>query len=583
MEKKILLISTFSDKKFGMGHLKRSINTAKALSDFFYPIILINNNQEAIKEIEKTQIPYIKVYSKKDEIETLNKVSSEFIIIDKRDTSFYKNIKQITVAVDNYGKDTDYFDFLFSPLPYIKEFNSNFSSLKYLVVDPNIFKIKKKQNKNINNILVSFGGSDPNDLSFLAKNLLEEILITRSFNIKIILGPLYNGRLTKEKIDNPNIKIEGFKDSLYSEIEWADLVITSFGITAIESLIANRLVFVIDPTDYHNMLSKKLKIPSVIGDHNDFSNIKNMLNDFIRYPFSPIIELPESNSFFASVVKDILANKKSTCPVCNNFKDRIVVHRNGVNNVFFCKKDKIIFRNETYFCDKNYGSEYFLSSYKKQYGKTYEEDRGNIDRLNRKRINVIKRLLGRKSRPKLLEVGSALGFFLDMARNSGFIVKGVEISKYGSDYSKNILKLDVINSSFTEIDFEYPSYDVVSMWYFIEHIKDMEKVILKIKKALKVGGILALSTPNCYGITGRKNIKEYAKKIPDDHYYEFSPRSLTKVLEKYGFEKLKVVYTGCHPVRLWDKIPKFLYPVIIYFIKIFGLGDTFEAYYRLKK
>ena len=57
MEKKILLISTFSDKKFGMGHLKRSINTAKALSDFFYPIILINNNQEAIKEIEKTQIP----------------------------------------------------------------------------------------------------------------------------------------------------------------------------------------------------------------------------------------------------------------------------------------------------------------------------------------------------------------------------------------------------------------------------------------------------------------------------------------------------------------------------------------------
>jgi len=415
---KLVIISTKVSKNYGAGHLKRSINIAKELLPFSYPIIFVNNDKNGIRELEKSGIKYVVIKSKKDEIKLLDSISYDILLVDKRETSFYKNRRGITVGIDNYGSDTDYFDFTISALPYEKEFNVNFKGIEYLVLDSKIFEIRKSKNRDIKNILVTFGGSDPKDLSSLIVHILEEI--SNNFNVKIILGPLYSGKINKDRLP-PNFTIQEFKESLYDYIQWADIVITSFGITAIESLVAERPVFLINPTDYHNRLANILKVSSFLGDYKNFDNIKAAIIKFIKSPFIPVLKLPTSNSSFVGLIKRFLSGNKELCPICNSYVNRITVFRDGFNNIFFCKKDKIIFRNSDYSSDKKYGPDYFITSYKSQYGKTYEEDRPNIDRLNKRRIKIIKKILKNVARPKLFEAGSALGFFLDLARSEGLL------------------------------------------------------------------------------------------------------------------------------------------------------------------
>jgi len=154
-------------------------------------------------------------------------------------------------------------------------------------------------------------------------------------------------------------------------------------------------------------------------------------------------------------------------------------------------------------------------------------------------------------------------------------------------YVQETLSIPAVQGFFPDYPLSTPNsqlYDVVTLWYVIEHFTDCATVLAEIKKLLKPGGILAFSTPSFSGVSGRKSLRNFLENSPADHFTIWSPSMCKKALALAGFKVKKIVMTGCHPER-FPLLGKFanskesaMYRFLMAISKIFNLGDTFEVY-----
>ncbi len=275
---------------------------------------------------------------------------------------------------------------------------------------------------------------------------------------------------------------------------------------------------------------------------------------------------------------DSMESKSRICPHCS-CDVPLLVYRNPKWNAYNCKRCGLIYTVSFGDNTKNYDSDYFLTEYKNQYGRTYEEDRPVIVGFANRRLKVIKEYHPGK---KLLDFGSGLGFFAQTASEEGFETTSVDISDYCVEYIRDKLKLNAVKSDHTFFDRCREKYDVITGFYVIEHLHDYEKFIFGVYSSLNIRGVVALSTPNGSGITARKGLKEYFKKHPEDHYRFFTVRFLKNLLRDTGFKKIKIVTTGIHPERFVKSERLLSNRIFVYLLKkfayLFNLGDTFEIY-----
>ena len=266
------------------------------------------------------------------------------------------------------------------------------------------------------------------------------------------------------------------------------------------------------------------------------------------------------------------------CPICYCDKSRHIYSK--TEHIQKCLNCGIVF-NKAY-RSSEYEKSYFLDAYKKQYGKTYLEDFDNIYRLSLKRIERIKRYYKNDiSNARLLDLGSAMGFFLKAAKDSSFnIVQGIEISKFAADHCINEYNISVVNSSFEDLDIE-DTYDIITAWYFIEHCPEPAKTVKKIYNALKPKGIFAFSVPSIFGPQYILNKHKWIKNHPNDHRVDFSPTSVKHLLNDLGFKKIFIKPGAIHPERILSTNNLFYRPFsLIYsgFSFLTSFSDTLEIY-----
>jgi 2-polyprenyl-3-methyl-5-hydroxy-6-metoxy-1,4-benzoquinol methylase len=257
-----------------------------------------------------------------------------------------------------------------------------------------------------------------------------------------------------------------------------------------------------------------------------------------------------------------------------------------------------------------YEREYFFEAYKKQYGKTYLEDFPNLVAMAKRRLSIIKSLHTKKEagNPFLLDIGCAYGPFLAAAREEGFSPVGIDPAQDAVRYVRETLGIPAVQGFFPDCPLPVPNsqlptpnsltpvphsplptpysplYNIITLWYVIEHFSGCAAVLAEIKKSLKPGGILAFSTPSFSGISGRKSLRNFLEESPGDHFTIWSPKMCKKALRLAGFKVKKTVISGCHPERfpLLGKFAKSkkspLYWLLLAVSKTFRLGDTFEVY-----
>jgi len=168
----------------------------------------------------------------------------------------------------------------------------------------------------------------------------------------------------------------------------------------------------------------------------------------------------------------------------------------------------------------------------------YLADEENIRITFTKRLRTIENYV---NKGRLLDVGCATGFFLDLARGQGWEVIGSEVSRFSVRYARERFGLDVRLGTLKELEFDSGMFDVVTMWDVIEHVVDPMSELLEVQRILRDGGLLSIITPNVGSLVARVLGKRWEEfRRVREHVYFFSKRTLTAMLHKAGFEVLKV-------------------------------------------
>ncbi|MBI2766604.1 MAG: class I SAM-dependent methyltransferase [Chloroflexi bacterium] len=193
---------------------------------------------------------------------------------------------------------------------------------------------------------------------------------------------------------------------------------------------------------------------------------------------------------------------------------------------------------------KVYREEYFKSADSASTGyDDYERDRYCILKTAARRLDTIERFS--PTRGHLLDVGCALGFFLEEAKSRGWQVDGVDISEHAVKFANERLGIPARVGMLEEAGYEPGSFDVVTMWDVIEHVPAPVSVLSLARTLLKPGGLLVLSTPDV-GSTVAKltGARWMGFKLAEEHLYYFSRKTVTLALEKGGYQPLEVTSIG---------------------------------------
>lgn len=192
-----------------------------------------------------------------------------------------------------------------------------------------------------------------------------------------------------------------------------------------------------------------------------------------------------------------------------------------------------------------------LDKYRNMVDESYIEEescRRLSARIFLKAISHLKRKSG-----KILEIGCTAGFLLDEARKYGWGVYGVELSEWAAKYAKEKFNLDVINADFNETNFPNKFFDVVVMRDTIEHLIDPKQTLAKIRKILKLDGLLCISTPDINSLPSRI-LRARWWGINRYHLFYFTKKTLKKMLKVAGFKVIKVSsYARIFSLRYWTK------------------------------
>jgi len=568
--------------KHGIGHLKRCVTIAESGEKYFNSYFNIIGDIDSGDAKNLVKYPLI---NKSDFRKIGNKV--DLFVTDCRNTNkkLMKNLIKVApiISVDDLGKGSNYALIRIISIPTLKNVYANYNGLQYLILNPLIDEVKreKESDKSIEKkgILISFGGSDPYNLT----TEIVKILCKNGIKPRVIKGPLFKGTMNDldvEIIENPK--------NIYKLISESEILVTSFGITMFESIYLKTPVILYNHSKYHYKLSLKFDLPNLAypGYFNK-SELEKVLIKSIRNKDRLLYSIERYRGFIdtkaservVSIIRGIIDNGRRDCIFHhNNYK---VIFRKESYSISRCLKCNDLFLTRTIESKNEYKKEYFLEEYKKQYGKNYEDDKENIINAGIKRLKKIEQL--KPERGRLLDIGCALGFFVELASNRGWQSEGIEVSEYASSWARNTLGLNVVTNSFLNHDFKNEYYDAVTMFYVLEHFRNVEDVISKVYRILKYGGVLALALPNRSGISYRFNRNDFLANHPDDHFFDTNYKNITKFLSLNGFQVKDVRITGIHPERFFlkfgiKKSTGFMDRVYSLIANVLHLGDTFEVY-----
>lgn len=155
----------------------------------------------------------------------------------------------------------------------------------------------------------------------------------------------------------------------------------------------------------------------------------------------------------------------------------------------------------------------------------------------------------------LCDVGCYTGIFLDLAKEEGWKVFGIEPSVWASAEARK-MGLRVINGTLEKLHCFDTRFDAVTMWDTIEHLSDPAGSLRTIGDNLKDNGLLFFTTMD----TGSLFVKCLGKKWPwfmKMHLYYFTRETMTDMLKECGFTVL-CIKTYSHIVSLRYLIHKII-------------------------
>lgn len=158
------------------------------------------------------------------------------------------------------------------------------------------------------------------------------------------------------------------------------------------------------------------------------------------------------------------------------------------------------------------------------------------ERTFEKQLKTIHSFAPQKGR--ILDVGTAGGSFLGVAKKHGWEVAGCEpnrwLAKWGSDrYGINIHEGTIFTMGLKDA-----SFDVVTLWDVLEHTADPKSVLKECRRVLKPDGLLVVNYPDIASSVSKLMGRKWVFLL-SVHLYYFTLDTIGRMLDDTGFQLIR--------------------------------------------
>ena len=171
-----------------------------------------------------------------------------------------------------------------------------------------------------------------------------------------------------------------------------------------------------------------------------------------------------------------------------------------------------------------------------------EKQRGKAIREKTQSYEFLRRYIPEKG--LLLDIGCAGGRLLQIARDDGWDVTGIDISEHFAEHVRNSFGIDAIAGDFVTHDFGGDGFDVVVLRHVLEHLDDPLVSMRRARELVRPGGHCFLEFPNIEspGLRLKRFIhrtgirrKRFREGFIPGHAYEFCRESFQRLIDITGF------------------------------------------------
>jgi SAM-dependent methyltransferase len=166
------------------------------------------------------------------------------------------------------------------------------------------------------------------------------------------------------------------------------------------------------------------------------------------------------------------------------------------------------------------------------HGESYTADEAQRRYEARQRLEW----MGGFTRPgRLMEIGAAAGIFLDEATNVGYDVFGIEPAPGLAEIARSRFGVDVAVGFIETATIPPEPFDVVCAWHVLEHIREPQPALVRLREILKDDGLLFLEIPNIESYRARRLGPDWFHLDPKNHVGFYTIDHLRELLGQARF------------------------------------------------
>jgi len=260
-------------------------------------------------------------------------------------------------------------------------------------------------------------------------------------------------------------------------------------------------------------------------------------------------------------------NNSIDCYLCGNKNFHLAFIKLGYR-ILYCPNCHLYWldfqENYQNFIQNYYQKGYFQGDIKYRAYANYKEDKKTIKRNMDNYLRKIRKL---KSSGRILDVGCATGYFLEIAQKEKFNPYGIDVSQYAIDIAKKKFAEKVQYSSITDSKLNNKDFDIITMFDILEHLKEPIGDLKILHKSLKDDGLLVIQTGDANSTWAKIMKYNWHFYAPPQHLYFYSADNIKTLLNKAGFKIIKIEKTG-----KWVTL-RYLFHMMSY-MRRGGVGDS---------
>jgi len=238
LKRKNILFVVTGNETVGLGHVYNTLLIANDILNHKISFLVDKDSQLAFDKISLKNYPVF-MQKEKNIIDDIKSFSPDLVINDRLDTTieYVEQLKKLDIQIINFedlGEGAIKADLVINAIYPEKQILKNhyFGHHYFVLRDEFIYSKQKENIQNVKNILISFGGVDPNNYTKKTLEVIYDYCNKENINITVISGFGYKEHDSLNKYKNINIEKNVSNISKY--MFDADLIFTSAGRTTYE-------------------------------------------------------------------------------------------------------------------------------------------------------------------------------------------------------------------------------------------------------------------------------------------------------------------------------------------------------------